>query len=29
LQAFKPDLVYVDAHNRIKRKRSSVPVQVA
>ncbi len=29
LQAYKPDLVYVDAHNRIKRKRSSVPVQAA
>ncbi len=29
IQALKPDLVYVDDHNRIKRKRSSVPVQVA
>ncbi|MBI4293316.1 MAG: aspartate 1-decarboxylase [Betaproteobacteria bacterium] len=29
LQAFKPDLVYVDARNSIKRKRSSVPVQAA
>ena len=29
LQAHKPDLVYVDAQNRIKRKRSSVAVQVA
>ena len=29
LQAHKPDLVYVDAQNRLKRKRTSVPVQVA
>ena len=29
IAALKPDLVYVDAHNRVKRKRSSIPVQAA
>jgi len=27
--AFKPTLVYLDAHNRIKDRRSAIPVQVA
>lgn len=29
LAAFKPRLVYVDAHNRITHTRNSIPVQVA
>ena len=29
LKTFKPDLVYVDERNRIKRQRSSIPVQLA
>lgn len=29
LARFKPDLVYVDADNRIKRQRSAIPVQLA
>jgi aspartate 1-decarboxylase len=29
LQGFKPALVYVDAHNRIKGQRNKIPVQLA
>lgn len=29
LKAYKPDLVYVDDHNRIKQQRRSIPVQLA
>lgn len=29
LEKFKPDLVYVDAHNRIVNKRNEIPVQAA
>jgi len=29
LTSFKPDLVYVDGHNKIKRQRHKIPVQLA
>ena len=29
LQSFKPDLVYVDGQNKIKRQRHKIPVQLA
>ena len=29
LKSYKPDLVYVDAANRIKQQRRSIPVQLA
>jgi len=29
LKTYKPDLVYVDGHNRIKQQRRSIPVQLA
>lgn len=29
LESFKPDLVYVDAQNRIKRQRHKIPMQLA
>lgn len=29
LERFKPTLVYVDAHNRMKDRRHAIPVQVA
>jgi aspartate 1-decarboxylase len=29
LKVYKPDLVYVDDHNRIKQQRRSIPVQLA
>lgn len=29
LEAFQPDLVYVDAANRIKRQKNRIPVQLA
>ena len=29
VQSFKPDLVYVDAQNKIKRQRHKIPVQLA
>ena len=29
LEKFKPQLVYVDEHNRIKDQRNAIPVQVA
>ncbi len=29
LESFKPDLVYVDAENRIKRQRNKIPMQLA
>ena len=29
LATYKPDLIYVDSHNRIKQQRKSIPVQLA
>ena len=29
LQRYRPELVYVDEHNRIKAKRDNIPMQVA
>ena len=29
LQRFEPDLVYVDAHNRVKRQSHQIPLQMA
>jgi len=29
LKTYRPELVYVDGHNRIKQQRRSIPVQVA
>ena len=29
LQRFRPELVYVDEHNRIKARRDNIPMQVA
>ncbi len=29
LQKFEPELVYVDAHNRIVNRRQQIPVQAA